>query len=49
MHGAGLAHVPLDNEADKLLGSLQVDTSKVQAKLGWRTPVSLAEGMARIG
>jgi len=37
------------NEADKLYGSLQVDTSKALTMLGWRAPVPLVEGMARIG
>ncbi len=34
------------SEADKLLGSLLVDSSKIRSELGWRPSASLDEGLA---
>jgi UDP-glucose 4-epimerase len=34
--------------ADKLLGSLQVDSQRVRAELGWRPPIDVATGIARM-
>jgi UDP-glucose 4-epimerase len=33
-------------EADRLLNSLLVDSSKIRSELGWRPSFSLDEGMA---
>ena len=46
---AGAALLGRRGQADRLLGSLEVDISKSRKLLGWRPPLTVLEGLAFLG